>query len=75
MGYEQKQIKKIVAGNIKMYRAKLKLTQEQAAEKADITLKYWQRLEMTSQIDLPSLPTLFKVARTLKIDAEKLLRQ
>ena len=73
MGNEQKQIKKILAKNIKKYRGRLKLTQEQASEKAEITLKYWQRLEMISQIDLPSLPTLFKVAVALKINPSKLL--
>ena len=73
MGNAQKQIKKILAGNIKKYRTRLKLTQEQAAEKAEITLKYWQRLEMTSQIDLPSLPTLFKIAKALDIQPAKLL--
>jgi transcriptional regulator with XRE-family HTH domain len=73
MTQEQKEIKRILARNIKKYRARLKITQEQAAERAGITLKYWQRLEMTSQIDLPSLPTLFLLAKVLKINPSKLL--
>jgi transcriptional regulator with XRE-family HTH domain len=73
MSSEQKEIKRILAGNIKKYRARLKITQEQAAEKAGITTKYWQRLEMESQIDLPSLPTLFLLAKALKIHPSKLL--
>lgn len=73
MNQEQKQIKRILARNIKKYRNRLKLTQEQAAEKADITMKYWQRLEMESQAGLPSLPTLFKIAKALKISVPKLL--
>lgn len=68
-------IKGIVVKNIKRYRFRRKLTQEQAAEKAGITLKYWQRLEMQSQSDLPSLPTLFKIANGLGIDTSQLLRK
>lgn len=60
---------------MKKYRERLKLTQEQAAEKADITTKYWQRLEMTSQIDLPSLPLLFKIVQTPEVKPSKLLEE
>ena len=67
-------IKVILTKNIKKYRTILNLTQEQAAEKADITVKYWQRLEMISQIDLPSLPVLFKIAKALKIQSYQLLK-
>ena len=76
MNYDKKTvagIKKTVAGNIKKYRINLGLTQEQAAEKADITLKYWQRLEMSSQPDLPSLPMLFKIAKSLEINPSLLI--
>lgn len=59
---------------MKKYREQRGLTQEQAAENAGITSKYWQRLEMTSQIDLPSLKVLFKVAEALKITPDKLLK-
>ena len=69
----QPDIKSLLVKNIKKYRERLKLTQEQAAEKADITTKYWQRLEMTSQIDLPSLPLLFRIAQTLEVKPSKLL--
>ena len=75
MNSGQEEIKGILVKNIKKYREKLRLTQEQAAEKADITTKYWQRLEMTSQIDLPSLPLLFKIAQTLEIKPSKLLEE
>ena len=68
-----KQIKKLLVANIKKYRGKLGLTQEDAAEKAGITGKYWQLLEMTSQIDLPSLKMLFKIANALEIPPSKLL--
>ena len=77
MNHDQKIVKKIkktVAGNIKKYRTDLDLTQDQAAEKADITVKYWQRLEMTSQPDLPSLPMLYKVAKALNIEVCELIK-
>ena len=67
------EIKATLVKNMKKYRVKRGLTQEQAAEEAGITGKYWQRLEMTSQIDLPSLSVLFKVAEALKISPAKLL--
>ena len=72
---EHKQIKKILVTNIKKYRTRRGLTQEQAAELAGITAKYWQRLEMTSQVDLPSLKVLFKAAEVLKIPPSKLLEK
>ena len=67
------EIKTILVQNIKKYREKRGLTQEQAAELAGITVKYWQRLEMFSQVDLPSLKVLFNIAETLKISPSKLL--
>ena len=73
MKNETKQLKEILAGNIKKCRAKLGLTQEQASEKAELTLKYWQRLEMVSQSDLPSLPALAKIAKALEIKIHELL--
>ena len=63
----------MLVGNIKKYRKKANLTQEEAAEKSEITGKYWQRLEMTSQIDLPSIQILFKIAKALNTKPSKLL--
>ena len=71
--HKNNEIKEILVENLKKYRKKQGLTQEEAAEKAGITGKYWQRLEMTSQIDLPSLSVLFKVAQALEISPSKLL--
>ncbi len=75
MTSEQKQIKKILVKNLKKYRLRSNLTQEEAAERADITTKYWQRLEMESQIDLPSLPTLQKLAKALEVQASDLIKE
>ncbi len=70
---KNKEIKEILVTNLKKYRKKQRLTQEEASEKAGITGKYWQRLEMTSQIDLPSLNVLFKLAQALQISPARLL--
>lgn len=70
---EGRKIKEILVKNIKKYRSKKKLSQEQAAELAGITTKYWQRLEMASQSDLPSLRVIFKIAQALGISPSKLL--
>jgi transcriptional regulator with XRE-family HTH domain len=69
-----RRIKKVLAENLKKYRARLKLTQEAAAEKSDIAVRYWQRLEMVSQKDLPSLQMLAKIADTLEIPVWKLIQ-
>ena len=68
-------IKSIVGANIRKYRKKLHITQEQAAERAEITVHYWQRLELLSQTDLPSLPALFKIAKALSIKPYQLLKE
>ena len=73
MDHKHKSIKTILSRNIKKHRAKLGLTQEQAAEKADVTLNYWQRLEMISQVVMPSIPTLFKIAEVLHCKPKDLL--
>ena len=65
---DTKVLKNLIAGNIKKYRAQAKLTQEQASEKAGLSLNYWQRLEMLSQKDIPSIPTLAIIAKVLHAD-------
>ncbi len=73
MEQSEKAIKTILSKNLKKYRAKLGLTQEQASEKADLSLNYWQRLEMVSQRVMPSIPTLFKLAKVLNCKPKSLL--
>ncbi|EKD50873.1 MAG: hypothetical protein ACD_62C00404G0003 [uncultured bacterium] len=67
-------IKSVLVKNMKKYRGKLLLTQEAAAEKANMTVKYWQRLEMISQSDLPSLQMISKIAKALEVPIWKLLQ-
>ena len=73
MENDKLKIKSLVAKNMKKYRAKAGRTQEEAAEKAGLSLNYWQRLEMISQKDLPSLPTLFTIAKVLNVNLRDLL--
>ena len=72
MTNEKLKLKQTIARNMKKCRARLHLTQEQAAERADLTVKYWQRLEMISQSDLPSLPALARIAEALSIKIHQL---
>lgn len=69
---EKLKLKQTLARNLKKHRADLDLTQEKAAERAGFTVKYWQRLEMISQPDLPSLPALAKIAKALDIKIHQL---
>lgn len=64
----------MIATNIRKYRKKRRMTQEQAAERAEITSAYWQRLELVSQSDLPSVHTIFKIAKALNIHPYQLLK-
>ena len=72
MDSEKLKLKQILSRNMKKYRAQRRVTQEQAAEQAGLTVKYWQRLEMVSQSDLPSLPGLTKIAKASKIKLHQL---
>ena len=73
MNKEDVLIKRIVARNIRKYRTKSNLTQEKVAELADLSLNFYQRLELVSQKDTPSLATLFKIAKVLRIKAAQLI--
>ena len=64
----------MIATNIRKYRKKRRMTQEQAAERAEITSAYWQRLELISQPDLPSIQTIFKIAKALSVHPYQLLK-
>lgn len=75
MKKEQAAIKRTLSRNLKECRRKLGLTQEKAAEKADISYNYWQRLEMVSQSDLPSLSALFKIAKGMGVNPGRLLKE
>ena len=63
MVFEDKQF---IAKKIRLARKNAKLTQEELAEKIDISAKQLSRIEMATYI--PSLPTFLKIVQVLKID-------
>lgn len=58
--------KDFIAKKIKLARKKIKMTQEELAEKVGITSKQLSRIENTTH--MPSLITFFKIVDILKID-------
>lgn len=60
--------------NIKYYRAKNNLTQEQLAELADLSVSYIKQLESKKVFKNISLITLTKLATALKVEPNELLR-
>mgnify|MGYP001617430115 CR=1 FL=1 len=70
---DYRKLKNIIATNMRRYRLRLGLTQEEAAEQAGVTDKFWQRIELKSQVDVPSISTLVKIATVLKVKPHQLL--
>ena len=68
-------LKAILAANIRKYRKKLRLTQEQAAERAGMSVNYWQRLELPAQIETPSFRAFYKIARALRVKCFQLIKE
>ncbi len=62
---------RIFAENLRAERARKKLTQEQLAEKADITPEYLARIE--SEKYNPSLVVIVNLALALDVSIEKLI--
>lgn len=61
-----------VAANVRRYRQRLGLTQEELAEKAGLTARIYRRIE-SAEVDL-RLSTLLRVARALGVRLPKLFR-
>ena len=58
--------KEFIAKKIRLARKNAKLTQEELAEKIDISAKQLSRIEMATYI--PSVPTFLKIIQELKIN-------
>lgn len=58
--------KEFIAKKIRLARKNAKLTQEELAEKIEISAKQLSRIEMATYI--PSVPTFLKIINELKID-------
>ena len=68
---EREKVIRIFAENLRAERARKKLTQEQLAEKADITPEYLARIE--SEKYNPSLVVIVNLALALDVSIEKLI--
>ncbi len=60
--------------NIAFYRKKVGMTQEQLAEKIDISRAHLSAIEAPNVVRVFSLDILFNIARTLSIEPYKLLK-
>ena len=64
---------KIISKNIKKLRAKLGLTQDDLAKKADIKCSTLMKIE-SGTVNKPSVQTMAKIAKALGASIEKLIR-
>lgn len=60
--------------NIKYYRNKQKLTQEQLAEKSDLSVSYIKQIESGKEFKNITFNTCYKLARALDINIEQLYK-
>ncbi|OGY98353.1 MAG: hypothetical protein A2681_00525 [Candidatus Liptonbacteria bacterium RIFCSPHIGHO2_01_FULL_56_18b] len=64
---------KTISENIKRHRAKLGLTQDDLAKKADIKYTTLMKVE-SGAVNKPSVQTMAKIAKALSVSIEDLLR-
>ena len=60
--------------NIKYYRNKKKLTQEQLAEKSDLSVSYIKQIESGKEFKNITFNTCYKLAKALDIKIEQLYK-
>lgn len=58
--------------NIKYYRKKLNLTQEDLAEKTDLSISYIKQIESTKEFKNVSLTVILKLSKALDVSVDKL---
>lgn len=68
---DKKELNKNIADNIRQYRAKLRITQETLAEKAQISHQYVYKLE-NERLN-PSVDYLLKIAEALDVTLNDLV--
>lgn len=59
-------------GNIKYYRKKQHLTQEQLAEKSDLSISYIKQIESNKEFKNVSLTVILKLSKALDVSVDKL---
>ena len=60
--------------NIKYYRKKLNLTQEELAEKSDLSISYIKQIESNRNYTNVTLTSLLKISKALNKSLEELFR-
>ena len=66
-----KEITKTIANNLSKYRKQLRYTQKEMAEKADLNMNYYAKVERGEAI--PSLKTIKKLAKAFKVTATDII--
>ena len=61
--------------NIKLYRKRKNITQEQLAEMADLSSSYIKQIESTKYFKNITLNTLFKISKALDIEISQLFKK
>ena len=64
---------KVISENIKRLRAKLDMTQDDLAKKADIKYTTLMKVE-SGTVNKPSVQTMAKIAKALGVSIEELIR-
>ena len=63
-----------LVNNIKHYRKKLNLTQEQLAEKSDLSVSYIKQIEAGKEFKNMTFNTCYKLSKALNINLEELYK-
>ena len=71
MNEQEKQLRKNIADKLRMYRAKERLSQEQLADKSNLTQTYIYRLE--NELANPSIYVMLKIAEALNVTVNDLI--
>ena len=65
----------ILTRNIKYYRHKANMTQEQLAEKADLSVSYMKQIESGKEFKNITFNTFSKIAKALNISVKQLFTE
>lgn len=62
----------IFSNNVRYYRKKCYMTQEELAEKCDLSISYIKQIESGKEYKNVSLTVLLKISKALNVNVEKL---
>ena len=65
----------ILVKNIKYFRLKSNMTQEQLAEKSDLSVSYIKQIESGKEFKNITFNTISKIAKALNIDVKELFNE